>query len=243
MYTNGLGISGGLGDDQPFTYTLLATTSSPSGFFDSAPHGISGAMGRITWQPVIFMRVGFSGGWGPYMKPSVENNMLTRKALARYDQHLAGVDVEFTYHYSLLRIEYLWTRFNAPQIERSSPAWTGTVNSTGAWTYVQNDIEADITLFTTELVQRIPAQAGLTFAARIDLMQERAGDLVRPQNFNLPMPMADSPRYSNNHLSGEVGFSYSLSRQADLKVSRLITISDRYNLRDGSIGVALSVVF
>jgi len=243
MYTTGMGISGGLGDDQPFTYTLLATTSSPSGFFDSAPHGISGAMGRITWQPAIFMRIGVSGGWGPYMKPSVENNMLTRKALASYDQYLAGVDAEFSYHYSLLRIEYLWTRFNAPQIERSSPAWTGTANSTGAWTYVQNDIKADITLFTTELVQRIPAQAGLTFAARIDLMQERAGDLVRPQNFNLPMPMVNSPRYSNNHLSGEVGFSYSLSRQADIKVSRLITISDRNNLRDGSIGVALSVVF
>lgn len=246
MYTNGIGITGQIGDVNALTYTVLATAAAPSGAADISDYGISGAMGRLTWDPAIFLRLGISGGWGPYMKPSAENDMLSRRQRSNYRQVLAGADAEISYMYAILRLEYIWTRYQAPQLQRADPIWSGTRSTNGNWVYVENDVEAVFHYLASEVILRQPAFPGLKVVARTELLVENSvRGLELPQNANVNFMPSVLSRHTtdNRYFSFEGGLTYDLSRDVTVKLTRHAVLNDRDTAVLHTTGLALAVVF
>ncbi len=241
MYTQGISVGGFLGDNSELGYTLLWGMNSPSGFYDYAEHGMSGFMARFTWQPVISLRIGTSAGYGPYMKSSAENDMLSKEDLASYTQYLIGADLEYSYKYVIFRAEYLYTEWNtpwtaptpAPTIGFDSPA----INSEGTFWLREKDVRAGAQSVNMELIYRIKGIPGLSLAGRFEYLT--FSDLA----IGGGAYGSSGPQWFPDIFRTEAGLNYTLSRNVKSKLTWLHTVNDGNDLADDTFGLQISVGF
>jgi hypothetical protein len=246
MYTQGISVSGILGENRPLEYDLLWGMAAPSGFYEYSMYGMSAVMGRVVWQPFISTRIGLSGGYGPYMKPATQNDMIAKKDLGDYKQVVLGADLEFSYRYVILRLEYLNTDWSAPHIERNTQMWTHLptleYNSTGEWKLVKNEVNFASNTYSAELEIRVATVPGLTLVSRFDYatfnkiyMQyvwDGRGLVVR------------SPYTSYPDLFWfEGGINYTINRNVLLKVTYMRPTNNDISMDAQTIGAQLSVSF
>ena len=247
MYTTGIAVSGVVGESRPFEYDLLWGMASPSGFFDYNMHGMSALMGRAVWQPFISTRIGLSGGYGPYMKPAVQNDMISKDDLADYTQFVWGVDLEFSYRYIIFRLEYLRTKWSAPHIERTTAMWaylsSMAVNSTGEWKLVNDDVQFASSTISGELEFRVAAVPGLTLVSRFDYATFDKTDIrysaIFYQGYSVPNTYSKYP----DLLWYEGGINYTMSRNVRLKVTYMRPTNTDVSMNAETIGALLSVSF
>ncbi len=113
QYTHGLAVQGGV-EQWRLAYHVAMAHRAPAGFADTGFER-QAFMGRLTWEPVLGLKVGASGAHGPYMKPDDVNAMLGDD-LANYDQTAWGLDAEFAYKYLSVAGELIRSRWEAPVI-------------------------------------------------------------------------------------------------------------------------------
>lgn len=250
MYTQGISVSGRLGDDRPFDYELLWGMASPSGFYDYGVHGMSAVMGRGVWQPFISTRIGVSAGYGPYMKPVVQNDMLDKKELSKYNQLAVGADVEFSYKYLVVRLEYLNTTWSAPHLERNTLNWaflpTLATNSTGDWKLVDRNIDFSSQVFSGEFELRIKSIPGLTLVSRFDYSTFEEPNSLLENWMPDALTLTVIPPYSmqSDNLWVEGGFNYTVNRNIMFKATYMKPfIQDDDSFDAHTLGAQLSISF
>ena len=246
MYSTGIALSGVIGESRPLEYNLLWGMAAPSGFFDYNMHGMTAIMGRIVWQPLISTRIGFSGGYGPYMKPAIQNDMISKNELADYTQFVWGADLEYSYRYVIVRFEYLRNEWSAPQIERSITMWdylpTLAFNSTGEWKLVDRDVQFTSSTISGELEIRVAAIPGLTLVGRLDYA---TFDRINTQyDSYYGGPIVGGAWYKYPDLMWfEGGFNYTLSRNVRLKATYMRPTNKDVSINAQTLGAQLSVSF
>lgn len=243
LYTSGVGIEWFGGENDAWNLRAVWGTSAPSGFYDYGPFGMTSLSGRLTWRPVIALRLGVSGGFGPYMKPDVANDMLSKSALSGYGQRIIGADVEFSYRYLVLRAEWIGNRWSAPEIGLAGPGSDPSrVNSTGVWYYTGSDRDKlDSQFLSAELIYRIRMLPGLRFVARYDQITfddhlEGYGSGVLPGNYT-------GGAWYGNIRSVEAGLNYAAGRNVLVKLTLMQPWFDGERFDAQTVGLQVSAMF
>lgn len=246
MYTQGVAVSGILGENRPLEYNLLWGLAAPSGFFDYGMHGMKAVMGRVVWQPLISTRIGFSGGYGPYMKPGVQNDMLSKKELTDYKQLTWAADVEFSYRYVIFRLEYLTSEWTAPHIQRNSAMWTHfeslELNSNFEWKLVNQEVNFASESISAEFEIRVASVPGLTLVSRFDFAT--FNKIYMNYVWDSSGLIARSPYSSYPDLSWyEGGINYTINRNVRLKVTYMRPTNMEVSMDAQTFGAQLSISF
>lgn len=72
--------------------------------------------GRVTWKPVAGLVAGVSGAIGQYLDRTVTDALPPGLPRA-YDQKAAGIDLEWSHGYWIVRAEAVWSAWDVPVIE------------------------------------------------------------------------------------------------------------------------------
>jgi len=71
---------------------------------------------RLTWQPNMMWRLGFSASSGTYLRPLAVHTLATGYSLGDYRQILLGQEIGFAWHHWQFWAEVFETRFEVPRV-------------------------------------------------------------------------------------------------------------------------------
>ncbi len=247
MYTQGISVSGRIGEDRPLDYEFLLGMAAPSGFYDYGVHGMSAMIGRTVWQPFISTQIGASVGYGPYMKPALQNDMLSKKELSKYNQLAFGADVEFSHKYILLRFEYLNTSWTAPHIERNTARWSNfptlAINSNSEWKLVDKRVEFGSDTYSGEIEIRVKSIPGLTLVGRIDYATIQDVEQKSFYNTSVATVVSNPQSVYGDLLWFEGGINYTINRNIRFKMTYMRPENSEKPIKAHTYGAQLSISF
>lgn len=240
MYTQGIGVEGFSGEADAFHYRLVWGMAAPSGFYDYAMFDMRALMGRFTWRPVVSTRIGASFGYGPYMKPSVQNDMMSNDELSEYNQTIVGADLEFSYRYLVLRGEVMWSKWQAPMLVMGQSSNSEPQNSANNWYLLTKDADFESMIYSIETIFRVRQIPGLSLVGRYDYATMNPPYISVADGVRLGL--METANYNDLHW-WEFGVNYTLSRQVKLKATYMLPSKNGENLKAQTAGIALSVQF
>lgn len=161
MYMHGIAAQGSVSD--AVNYHIALATSAPSGFNEAGEYSVPAVMGRIAYQPLVWMRLGGSFGHGAYMRKDPLNDpVLSDADRQSLTQTLIGADITLDYRYARISYEFLQSDWKMVEIDRTVTPNT----ASNTWTYpaqshmVEGKVDA-------------PFQPGLYAAFRYDRISVR----------------------------------------------------------------------
>jgi hypothetical protein len=164
-YTQGIAVTGTLGDGNLLDYTLAATLSPASGFSEYGS-GNPSFIGRVVVQPVIWAKIGTSFSYGNYMmRDNSKNPDITDNQLKKPKQLAYAFDATLSYGYAELTGQYLFNRWTA--------LIYGQFNLTNGNGLVDNPMlpeNLDLHHWVIQSKVRLPFLVGAYVAARYELM-------------------------------------------------------------------------
>ncbi|MTI89075.1 MAG: hypothetical protein FH748_14045 [Balneolaceae bacterium] len=227
MYTQGIKISGSLGENNTFNYNLAATLAPASSHFEYGEYDTPSFIGRVTLQPAMWARLGLSYSSGPFMKKgNINRNIFSDNDLSSYTQRLIGADVRLSYHYYTVLMEYNHSYWEAPLVN---------LPPGNPITLIYPSREATIDHLSGEFVVDLPFWVGSYAAIRYEaLLSGEMDNYTSVYN-------GDSWTYDRRRIEFAAG--YSLHRNITLKASYLYSDDSGPNLDDNVIALQLSVLF
>ena len=153
-YTQGLRLHGSAGTERLFTYDLALTTAAASSFFAYAKNQKPAFIGRVSYKPLIWMKLGASGTYGPYMDAMASTRNEDRTQFAY------SSDLNLNYGYLEFNVQYThsqWDSYTLPSNYNSAPGGIENYN-----------LVADHGM--AEMIVNLPFYPGSWVAARYETM-------------------------------------------------------------------------
>lgn len=221
-YSQGLMISNITDEDHSFSYFLAATLASTSAHNTIDFNGFPSFIGRLTFQPATWSKIGVSGSYGSYLNRDPVNEALSDSELSSYKQILLGTDLTFSYLYYTFTATLNWNRWQAPVIDQNTFD-------------VSSDIEANATHFSLESKVRFPFLVGGYVAGRFEK--------ISPSNISSGTynTKSESWAQSKSRVEGVVG--YQLTTDINLKVSYTHSVNEGSDWKDDLFALQVSAAF
>ncbi|MDR9419759.1 hypothetical protein [Gracilimonas sp.] len=214
MYTQGLKVSGTVGEDQWLNYNIAATLAPASSHFEYAEYDTPAIIGRVILRPAVWAELGVSYSSGAFMKEDSAYDSLQANDLSSYDQNLFGADLTFSYRYYTLIFEYNHSTWEAPLYNENESLPSA---------------EASVSHFSSEFIVDFPFLVGGYAGLRYE--QLNSGNISTYQQWT----------YDRERI--EIVYGHKLDRNVTLKTSYLISNDDGPGLKDNVFALQLSVLF
>lgn len=224
MYSQGIMLNNQVGESGWLRYSLAATLSPASGYFDTAQYNTPAFTGRLTLQPKVWARFGFSFSSGAFMLNNFDQPTLPNADPSSYRQTLLGTDVMISYRYYTFLVEYNWSRWNAPYID-------------GGGMVVSDDQKASASHISGEAVVNFPFFVGGYGGIRYE--QIISGDVNTGSGAY--GSAGENWTYDRGRL--EMLLGYKLHRNITLKASYLYSTDTGPDLDDDVLAIQLSVAY
>lgn len=226
MYTQGLKVSGTIGESGWLGYDLAATLAPASSHFEYSEYDSPAITGRMILKPVIWAELGLSYSTGSFLKKDAANDSLLVYQLSSYKQELMGADLKFSYRYYTLWLEYNKSFWKAPYYDPM------TSNSDARRTG-----KASIDHISGEFVFNFPFIAGGYAGLRYEQMN--AGEIE--------IYITDVERtnrdWTYDRTRVEFVGGYKLDRNIIMKASYLYSDDNGPSFNDNVFSIQLSVLF
>lgn len=226
MYTQGIKISGNIGEAELLSYNLAVTLAPASTHLEYGQHDIPAVTGRISLKPVVWAQLGFSLSSGAFLKEDTANDTLLAYDLSSYNQNLLGADLKFSYRYYTLLFEYNYSYWQAPYYDPGSSTYA--TRSTG---------EATIDHISGEFMVNFPFLVGSYAALRYETMN--SGDIKTYSSYST----RNKKTWTYDRERIEFVAGYKLQRNIILKASYLYSDDSGPDLDDNVFALQLSVLF
>jgi len=130
MYTHGVAAQGTVAD--VVEYHVALATAAPSSFNEAGEYSMPAVMGRIVYQPAVWMRLGGSFGHGAYMRKDPKNDpVLSDSDRESLTQTVLGGDITLDYRYVRISYEFMKSDWKMVAIDRTVVPNTASYT----WTY------------------------------------------------------------------------------------------------------------
>ncbi|MEX2639055.1 MAG: hypothetical protein WD266_00115 [Balneolales bacterium] len=223
MYSQGIKFSNKTAQQKLF-YEFAVTMAAASSYLEVGSHNKPAFMGRMTYQPAIWARLGSSFSYGPYMIRDPLNSHISSADLQSYNQLLYGADVTVSHLYYSFSIEANISQWTSPD-------------------YAYEDILINEPLavaahYSAEMNVQFPFLAGAYTAVR--------GEILRPGEIR---QRGQSTSYNNYYPLGpkvdraEFVVGYRLNPTVRTKASYLIHAISPDQTRANVLTMQLSVGF
>ncbi|MBD3616078.1 MAG: hypothetical protein HUJ22_05845 [Gracilimonas sp.] len=232
MYTQGIKISGNIGETEWLSYNLGATLAPASTHLEYGQYNKPALTGRIFLKPTVWAQLGFSLSTGAFLKEDTANDTLLAYDLSSYNQNLLGADLKFSYRYYTLLFEYNHSYWKAPYYDPGSS--TSATRTTG---------EATIGHVSGEFIVNFPFLVGSYAALRYETMS--SGDIeTYTSNFSYSSySNLNKKTWTYDRERIEFVAGYKLQRNIILKASYLYSDDSGPDLDDNVFTLQLSVLF
>ncbi len=222
MYSQGLKLNNSAGESDWLQYALAATLSPASSYFETAQYNTPAFTGRLTLQPKIWARLGFSFSNGAFMLNEPTETILPDADPSSYRQTLLGTDLMISYRYYTFLVEYNWSRWKAPYISEMA---------------VSDDVKASVSHISGEAVVSFPFFVGGYAGIRYEQMI--SGDLITETGAY--SSSGETWTYDRERL--ELLLGYKLHRNITLKTSYLVSMDSGPGLNDDVLAIQLSIAY
>jgi len=164
-YTQGIAVTGTIGEANFVDYTLAVTLAPASGFLEYS-QGNPSFIGRVVLQPVIWAKIGASYTYGSYMmRDNSKNPTLTDSELLKPKQMAYAIDATLSYGYAELTAQWLHNSWSA--------LIYGTNIANNQVGYVENEMlpnDLEVSHWLVQSKVRLPFLVGSYVAARYEYM-------------------------------------------------------------------------
>lgn len=220
LYSQGIKISG-VTSNEVLQYELAATLTGVSSYTDIGEQNRPALIGRLELRPVIWNKIGFSFGWGPYLLDDPVNDVLSDEKRADYLQKIISAYTEFSYHYYQLTLQYTFNRWDSPWISE-----TGRL--------IEEHINNDVEHYLAKFKMRFPFLVGGYGAVRFERYIPKEITLDSQNITGKPSP---------NKNRFEFVMGYQINRNLLLKASYLLSRNDGTEIKDDVFAVQISARF
>lgn len=206
-YFTGAQVFGSLGSI-PVGYDV-AVTNSPISIFNSEVNSTKSLsyQGRVNFYPFLFLELGASGNYGPFMdehlggfKPIVTDSAAAD--LGRYKQTTLGLDVTVDWLYYRVTAEYIRNEWDSPFLNTSTYPYTSGIPYGTSLKLFNNEYLVDVKV-------DIPWVIGMFVAGRFNLLEF--------DTIDDPLNPGSTIRWDNTVRRYGVGIGYRLTRRVLLK--------------------------
>lgn len=226
MYSQGVKVSGTVGDNQWLGYDAGLTLAPASSHLEYGEYDLPSITGRITLRPFIWSKIGISYSAGSFLKKDAALDTLLAYDLSSYKQKLMGADLMLSYRYYSLLLEYNHSFWKAPYYDPQSS--TSTNRRTG---------KTAVDHFAVEAKVNLPFIVGSYLAARYEQL--------KPEDIRIYVQYVSNTKYpwTYDRERVEIVAGYKLEKNITLKASYLYSGDSGPDLDDNVLAIQFSVLF
>lgn len=226
MYTQGIMISGTIGEQEWLGYQGGLTLAPASSHLEYGEYDQPAITGRITFKPFIWSTLGLNYSAGSFLKNMTANDTLLVYDRSSYKQELFGLDLALSYWYYSLLIEYHQSTWKAPYYDPQTS--TSLNRRTG---------KASISHYSAEAKVNLPFLVGAYIATRYERLQ--SGDI------RVYVKDVSDTTYTWTYDRDRIEFAagYKLDKNLLFKASYLYSDDSGPDLDDNVLTLQFSVLF